>query len=45
MNSALESNGNRTDQMEERTSHMEEKNLEMIQVKEERELSFLFFFF
>ena len=35
-----ESKGNRTDQMEERISDWEDKNLEMIQLEERRELRF-----
>ena len=35
---ALKNNGNRGDHMEERISKLEDKNLEMIQVGEERKL-------
>ena len=40
MKNALEIIGNRADYMEERTSEFKDRNLEMIQVEEERELSF-----
>lgn len=37
MKNALESIGNRADQMEERISNLEDRNLEMIQVQETEE--------
>lgn len=37
MKNALESIGNRADQMEERISNLERRNLEMIQVQETEE--------
>ena len=40
MKNVLGSNGKRADQMEERTSKLENKNLEMIQAEEEREKIF-----
>lgn len=42
MKNALESTGIRVDQMEERNSKLEDKNVEMIQVEEERGLRFFF---
>ena len=41
MKNALESTGNRTGQMKERISKLKDRNIEMIQVEEERELRFL----
>ena len=38
MDNALESTGNRADHMEDRISKLEDRNLEMIQVEEKREL-------
>ena len=40
MKSTLESNGNIAHEMKERISHIEDRDLEMIQVEEERELLF-----
>lgn len=40
MKNKLESTGNRADQMEERIHGMLDRNLEMIQVEDERELRF-----
>ena len=41
MKSELECIGNRTDHMEERNSELEDRNIEMIRVEEEREQRFL----
>ena len=41
---ALKNNGNRVDHMEERISELKDRNGEMIQMKEEQELSLFFFF-
>lgn len=41
MENSLESFGNKADQMEDRISDLEARNLEMIQVEEGRELRFL----
>lgn len=40
MKNALECTGNRADHMEERISKLEDRNTEMIQVEEEKELRF-----
>ena len=40
MKNALESFGNRADHMGEKTSKLEDRNLEVIQVEEERKLRF-----
>ena len=40
MKNALESTGNRVDHMEERISELKDRNLEMIQVEEEREIRY-----
>ena len=37
MKNELKSTGNRTDQMEERMNELKDRNLEMIQVEEQRE--------
>lgn len=42
MKKALEIIGNRPDHMVERVFKLEDRNLEMMQVKEERELRFFF---
>ena len=40
MMNALKNTGNRADHMEERISKLEDRNLEMIQVEEEREIRY-----
>lgn len=40
---ALKNDGNRVDHMEERISELKDRNWEMIQVKEEQELSLFLF--
>ena len=44
MKNALESTGNREDHMEEKIHKLKDRNLEMIHVEEEVELSFVFCF-
>lgn len=41
MKNAFESNGNRADHLEDRISGLEDRNLEIIQVEEQRELRVL----
>ena len=41
MKNKVESIGNRADHMEERSNELKDRNLEVIQVEEERELRFL----